>query len=61
MTDRLKYDDITGRIIGCAMRVHSALGNGFMESVYQNSLEIEMKFNGLALRGKSLWQYFIAI
>jgi len=29
----MKYEDITGRIIGCAMRVHSTLGSGFQEVI----------------------------
>ncbi len=37
-----KYSDLTGKIIGCAMTVHSALGNGFQEVIYQWALEIEM-------------------
>ena len=37
-----KYGDITKRIIGCAMKVHSALGNGFQEVIYQRSLQKEM-------------------
>jgi GxxExxY protein len=36
------HSDITGRIIGCSMRVHSALGNGFQEVIYQRALAIEM-------------------
>jgi len=43
----LKYKDITERIIGSAMRVHAALGNGFQEVIYQRSLEIEMEDVGL--------------
>jgi hypothetical protein len=43
-----KYSEITGKIIGCAMRVHSALGNGFQEVIYQRALEIEMADNELA-------------
>src|SRR5512133_1806427 len=39
--------DITGRIIGCAMKVHSALGNGFQEVIYQRALAIEMNYDGL--------------
>ena len=38
-----KYSDLTGKIIGCAMTVHSALGNGFQEVIYQRALEIEMR------------------
>jgi len=45
--DKLKYDDITRKIIGCAMKVHSALGNGFQEVIYQRALQIEMQLEGL--------------
>jgi GxxExxY protein len=38
----MKYEELTHKIIGCAMRVHSALGNGFQEVIYQRALEIEM-------------------
>ena len=43
----LKYKDITQKIIGAAMKVHSTLGNGFQEVIYQRALEIEMKLFGL--------------
>ncbi|MEO5563464.1 MAG: GxxExxY protein [Chitinophagaceae bacterium] len=39
----LKYQQITGQIIGAAMKVHAALGNGFQEVIYQRALEIEFK------------------
>ena len=41
------YEDITKRIIGCAMKVHSTLGNGFQEVIYQRALAIEMDYEGL--------------
>lgn len=37
-----EFNDATGKIIGCAMKVHSTLGNGFQEVIYQRALEIEM-------------------
>ncbi len=36
-------DDLTYKIIGCAMKVHTTLGNGFQEIIYQRALAIEMK------------------
>ena len=42
-----KYSELTGQIIGCAMMVHSALGNGFQEVIYQRALEIEMADQGI--------------
>ena len=43
-----RYSEITGEVIGCAMRVHSALGNGFQEVIYQRALAIEMGDQGLS-------------
>jgi GxxExxY protein len=42
-----KYSEITEKIIGCAMKVHSTLGNGFQEVIYQRALSIEMGKQGL--------------
>jgi GxxExxY protein len=38
----LEDSELTGKIIGCAMKVHSTLGNGFQEVIYQRSLAIEL-------------------
>ena len=43
----LKYKEITEKIIGSAMKVHSALGNGFQEVIYQRALAIQMGNDGL--------------
>lgn len=39
----MKYADITEKIIKCAFKVHSTLGNGFQEVIYQRAMEIEMR------------------
>jgi GxxExxY protein len=39
----MQYEQLTHAIIGCAMKVHAALGNGFQEVIYQRCLEIELK------------------
>jgi GxxExxY protein len=41
-------NDITRKIIGCAMQVHSTLGNGFQEVIYQRALAIEFTITGLS-------------
>lgn len=38
---------LTHKIIGCAMQVHSTLGNGFQEVVYQRALAIEFAFQNV--------------
>ena len=39
----MKHQDLTAKIIQCAFKVHNALGFGFLETVYQNALIIELK------------------
>lgn len=45
--DKTEIDKITHRIIGCAMKVHNTLGNGFQEVIYQRALAIELEKQGL--------------
>lgn len=40
---KYKYSKLTGSVIGSAMEVHSKLGNGFPEIIYQRSLAIEFR------------------
>ncbi len=42
-----KHEELTRNIIGCAMKVHTAMGNGFQEVIYQRCLEIEMARQGI--------------
>jgi len=46
----MKYGDLTGRIIGSAMKVHSFLGSGFQEKIYQRALAIEMSTQNLSFK-----------
>ena len=47
MIKEYKHSDLTGKIIGCAMQVHSFLGCGFQEAIYQRALAIELAKAGL--------------
>ena len=38
----MKHETLTHKIIGCAMKVHTALGSGFQEVIYQRALAMEM-------------------
>src|SRR5271170_6393672 len=43
----MEKDELTYKIIGCAMKVHNTLGPGFQEVIYQRCLAIELKKAGL--------------
>ena len=45
----MKHDDLTYTIIGFAYKVHNVLGFGFLESVYENALRIELEKAGVAV------------
>ena len=49
-SNEYKYSDLTGKIIGCAMTVHTTLGNGFQEVIYQRCLAIEFEKQKLAFQ-----------
>jgi len=46
----MRHEAITHKIIGAAMKVHSLLGNGFQEVIYQRALAIEMEKHGLGFK-----------
>jgi len=43
-----KNRELTGKIIGCAMKEHRYLDNGFQEVVYQRALSIELNLNNIS-------------
>jgi GxxExxY protein len=44
---RLRDSEITQEITVCAIRVHRALGPGFLESVYEEALAVEFALSGI--------------
>ena len=45
--DKESINNLTHKIIGCAMEVHNQMGNGFQEVVYQRALSIELNIKGI--------------
>lgn len=43
----MERDELTYKVIGCAMKVHNTLGNGFQEVIYQRCLAIELTKAGV--------------
>ena len=43
-----EINQLTHKIIGCAMEVHNNMGNGFQEVIYQRALAIEFELQGLS-------------
>ena len=43
----MEHEDVTRKIIGCAYKVYNTMGFGFLESVYEKCLVLELKLTGL--------------
>ena len=46
----MEFDDLSKRVIGCAIEVHRELGPGLLESAYEQSLAHELTLNGISFR-----------
>ena len=53
----MKEEDLTYQIIGCAFKVHNTLGQGFLEKVYENALQIEL--GRLGIQAKQQEELFV--
>ncbi|MBN3036419.1 MAG: GxxExxY protein [Bacteroidales bacterium] len=47
-----KIDDLTYRILGCAIEVHKHLGPGLLESIYEKCFIHELYLNGISCRSQ---------
>ncbi len=50
----MQHKELTEKIIGCAYKVYNKLGYGFLESVYEKALLIELKRAGLKSENQKL-------
>lgn len=55
---RMKYEELTQKIIGCAYTVYNKMGFGFLESVYEKCLLIELRRAGLVAAAQVPIQVF---
>ena len=48
----MQYEELTKKIIGAAYRVYNKMGFGFLESVYEKCMMIELGKNGLRVESQ---------
>jgi len=52
MTEELLYKQLSFAVIGAAMEVHTVLGSGFLEAIYQAAFEKELSIRGIPFARK---------
>lgn len=52
MITQIYIDQLTYKIIGCAIEVHKELGPGLLESIYEKCLIHELKLNGFDVKNQ---------
>ena len=65
------HKELVYQVVGCAMKVHRELGYGFLEKVYENSLMLLLKKEGITVKqqhpvpvyfeGETVGEYFADI
>jgi GxxExxY protein len=48
----MEHEELTRQIIGCAYKVYNTMGHGFLESVYENCMLIELRKLGLRVENQ---------
>jgi GxxExxY protein len=51
---KLVHEELTGQIIACAIEVHKSPGPGFLESIYEAALMIELRHAGLRVEQQKI-------
>ena len=46
----MEFDELSNRVIGCAIEVHRHLGLGLLESAYEQCLACELSLNGISFQ-----------
>lgn len=54
----LGHRELSSRVIEAAIAVHTALGPGFLESVYENALAVELAARGIACERQKVIRVF---
>lgn len=54
----MEYEDLTKRVIGCAYLVYNRMGFGFLESVYERCMAVELARAGLRFEGQKKIEVF---
>lgn len=46
----MEFDELSRKVIGCAIEVHRTLGPGLLESVYRQSMAYELRLQGIRFK-----------
>ena len=55
----MQFETVTEQIFGCAYRIYNKMGFGFLESVYEKCMEIELNNAGLAVKSQEPIKVFM--